>query len=188
MLALCLLGDAVRDATTEAWSSPGPRQLNKGRSRLGRELSPRAPASRPRPLLSVENLSIGFPSSSVTARVVDNVSFDVNEGEVVGIVGESGCGKTVTTSAVLGLLPGTGRVEEGAIWFFGRDLARLSETELRKIRGREIGLVSQEPTIGLDPAFRVGWQIQEAVRLHLGSAEERSPRPSGPAPGQRPSS
>jgi peptide/nickel transport system permease protein len=168
MLALCLLGDAVRDATTEAWSAPGPRQLNKGRSHLERGQPPSAPESRPRRLLAVENLSIGFSSASVTARVVDNVSFDVNEGEVVGIVGESGCGKTVTTSAILGLLPGTGRVEEGAIWFFGRDLARLSETELGKIRGREIGLVSQEPTIGLDPAFRVGWQIQEAVRLHLG--------------------
>ena len=95
------------------------------------------------------------------------MSFDVTEGEVVGIVGESGCGKTVTTSAILGLLPGTGRIEEGNVWFCGRDVARLSETELRQIRGHEIGLVSQEPMIGLDPAFRVGWQLQEAVRLHL---------------------
>jgi peptide/nickel transport system permease protein len=113
-------------------------------------------------------LSIVFTSPAGTARVVDDVSFDVGEGEAVGIVGESGCGKTVTMSAILGLLPGNGRIDEGHIWFSGRDLARLSEAELRRARGREIALVSQEPMIGLDPAFRVGWQLQEAVRLHLG--------------------
>ena len=167
MLALCLLGDAVRDATTEAWSSPGGQRASRGRSQRQQEPLTSAPVIRTSPLLSVKNLSIDFSSRSGTARVVDDVSFDVTEGEVVGIVGESGCGKTVTTSAILGLLPGTGRIEEGNVWFGGRDLAGLSETELRKIRGHEIALVSQEPMIGLDPAFRVGWQVQEAVRLHL---------------------
>jgi peptide/nickel transport system permease protein len=169
MLALCLLGDAVRDATTEAWSPPGGLRASAGTARRQPENVTGAPApvARISPLLSVENLSIVFSSRSGTARVVDDVSFDVNEGEAVGIVGESGCGKTVTTSAILGLLPGTGRIEEGYIRFFGQDLAGLSETELRKVRGREIALVSQEPMIGLDPAFRVGWQLQEAVRLHL---------------------
>jgi peptide/nickel transport system permease protein len=167
-LALCLLGDAVRDATTEAWSAPPGRAASKERARRVRQPSTGTAAGRDRPFLSVEKLSIVFSSPAGTARVVDDVSFDVGEGEAVGIVGESGCGKTVTMSAILGLLPGNGRIDEGHIWFSGRDLARLSEAELRRARGREIALVSQEPMIGLDPAFRVGWQLQEAVRLHLG--------------------
>ncbi len=177
MLALCLLGDAVRDATTEAWSPPGglhTRGVRVRRQPDGVAIPP-ATAAPTSPLLSVQNLSVDFSSRSGAARVVDDVSFDVKEGEAVGIVGESGCGKTVTTSAILGLLPGTGRVEEGRIWFCGQDLAGLSETDLRKVRGRGIALVSQEPMIGLDPAFRVGWQLEEAVRLHLqvGRAEAR---------------
>ena len=101
-------------------------------------------------------------------RVVEDVSFDVAPGRIVGIVGESGCGKSVTTAAVIGLLPGAGRIDGGSIWFGETDLARATEAELRKVRGRRIGFVSQEPTASLDPSYRVGSQIAEGIRRHRG--------------------
>ena len=159
MLALSLLGDAVRDATVESWSAP---VLKK------RTAATPAPASGvpavDAPLLAVQQLSVSFQAT----RVVEDLTFDVAAGEIVGIVGESGCGKSVTTAAIIGLLPGSGRVDAGSIWFGGRDLARASEAELRKVRGRKIGFVSQEPMASLDPAYRVGFQIEEAVRYHGG--------------------
>jgi peptide/nickel transport system permease protein len=162
MLALSLLGDAVRDATVESWSAPVA---------MRRRASPKpAPAGSPDTarLLSVQQLSVSFPGRNQEVRVVDDVTFDVAAGEIVGIVGESGCGKSVTTSAIIGLLPGAGRIDGGSIWFAGTDLARASEAELRKVRGRKIGFVSQEPMVSLDPAYRVGAQIAEAVRHHTG--------------------
>jgi peptide/nickel transport system permease protein len=167
MLALGLLGDAVRDAATEAWSAPVIRRARQRTARDGSTAATNVSAGRPETLLAVDQLSIAFPSRSGTTRVVEGLNLDVAEGEIVGIVGESGCGKTVSISAILGLLPGGGRIEEGRILFSGRDLARFSEAELRRIRGKEIALVSQEPMISLDPAFTVGWQLREAVRTHL---------------------
>jgi peptide/nickel transport system permease protein len=118
-------------------------------------------------LLSVQGLTIGFRSTSGDlVTVVDDVSFDIHEGEAVGLVGESGCGKTVTAVSILGLLPGTGRIEAGSILFRGRDLANLSEKQLRGVRGAEIGFISQEPMISLNPTFRVGSQLAEVVRCH----------------------
>ncbi len=165
MLAFCLVGDAVRDAATERWSAPSHARPR----RRGRPSSPPAtqPSSAREALLSVEGLTVGFVGDTGTTRVVTDVSFEVAEGRTVGLVGESGCGKTVTASAILGLLPGTGSIEEGRVRFAGRDLAALSERELRQVRGREIALVSQEPMVSLDPAFKVGRQLQEALRWHL---------------------
>jgi len=158
ILALCLLGDAVRDAATESWLAPeGPARRSPRRATPGRPASPGTAA-----LLSVEGLSVGFAT-----RVVDGVSFDVEAGQTVGIVGESGCGKSVTVSAILGLLPGAGRIEDGRVLFAGQDLAALSERGLGRVRGGEIGFVSQEPMVSLDPAFRVGHQLEEALRHHL---------------------
>jgi len=178
ILALCLLGDAVRDTATEAWSAaafrPAGRQARgRPRRRRGgpapaRPAAPPAAVGRQGALLSVEGLSVSFPSGPGRTRVVEGLTFDVGEGETVGIVGESGSGKTVTTSAILGLLPGGGRIDQGKIMFSGRDLAALPEGGLRHVRGSEIALVSQEPMISLDPAFRVGWQLQEALRHHGG--------------------
>jgi peptide/nickel transport system permease protein len=165
MLALSLLGDAVRDAAVESWSVP---------VRTRRAAAKAAPASADTAspagsrLLTVQHLSVSFPGRDQDLRVVDDVTFDVAAGEIVGIVGESGCGKTVTISAVLGLLPGSGRIDGGSIWFDGRDLARASDAELRKFRGRKIAFVSQEPMVSLDPSFRVGFQIAEALRHHRG--------------------
>jgi peptide/nickel transport system permease protein len=163
MLALSLLGDAVRDATVESWSAPAPAR----RARAARP--PAGPAAPADPgLLSVRQLSVSFPGRDQDIRVVDDVTFDVAAGQIVGIVGESGCGKSVTTSAIIGLLPGAGRIDGGSIWFAGTDLARASEAGLRKVRGRRIGFVSQEPMVSLDPAYRVGAQLAEALRYHAG--------------------
>jgi peptide/nickel transport system permease protein len=165
MLALSLLGDAVRDTAVEGWSVPvRTRRAAAKAAAASAEPAPQAEAR----LLTVAHLSVGFPGREQDLRVVEDVTFDVAAGEIVGIVGESGCGKSVTISAIVGLLPGSGRIEGGSIWFEGTDLARASEAELRKLRGRKIGFVSQEPMMSLDPSYRVGFQIEEALRHHLG--------------------
>ena len=171
ILALALLGDAVRDAATEGWAAPVRRRRRRRRaparraSRAPAGPPPPAPASAP-PLLAVEGLGVVFDAAGAATDVVQDVTFDVRAGETVGVVGESGCGKTMTAMAILGLLPGSGTVGSGRIIFDGQDLADLSEPELRRVRGKKIGLVSQEPMISLDPAFRVGTQLAEAVRRH----------------------
>jgi peptide/nickel transport system permease protein len=163
ILALGLLGDAVRDATTESWSAPARRALP-------RPAAPStAPAQRPAEgtLLSVQGLCAGFRSpGGDLRRVVDDVSFEIRRGETLGLVGESGCGKTATALSILGLLPGTGQVEAGHILFEGRDLTALPAKELHRVRGKEIGLISQEPMASLNPSFRVGWLLAEVVRRH----------------------
>jgi peptide/nickel transport system permease protein len=163
MLALALLGDAVRDAAVESWSVP---VRTKRAAMKADAAEPASPAGAR--LLSVQNLSVSFPGRGQDLRVVEDVTFDAAAGEIVGIVGESGCGKSVTISAIVGLLPGSGRIDGGSIWFDGRDLARASEAELRKIRGRKIAFVSQEPMKSLDPSYRVGFQIEGALRHHRG--------------------
>jgi peptide/nickel transport system permease protein len=170
ILTLGLLGDAVRDATTESWAAapatPGAKS-SRARPRVEGTSSAAGPIDKSAVLLSVEDLNVTFtsPNGSV-ARVVEEVSFDVRDDETVGIVGESGCGKTATAMAILNILPGTGQIERGSIVFDGRDLTTLSERELGRIRGSEVALVSQEPMIALNPVFRVGWQLVEAVRRH----------------------
>jgi peptide/nickel transport system ATP-binding protein len=124
-----------------------------------------APAS----LLSVEGLSVQFATTGGWVTVVDDVGFHIEPGETVGLVGESGSGKTVTSLAILGLLPRrTSRVEKGTIRLDGRDLRSLTPLEMRRLRGQEISMIFQEPMTSLNPAFTVGNQIAEAVRIHLG--------------------
>jgi peptide/nickel transport system permease protein len=169
-LALGLLGDAVRDVSTESWSAQpiGLSGRRRATSASRRPLAARGAASAPtaEALLSARDLSVVLESREGARRVIENISFDIRAGEIVGIVGESGCGKTMTALAILGLLPGTGRIESGSVRFAGRELTELPEARLRDIRGSEIALVSQEPMVSLNPAFRVGWQIAEAVRRH----------------------
>jgi len=118
-------------------------------------------------ILEVKNLVTAFHTDEGSLRAVDDVSFEVPSGKTVGVVGESGCGKSVTSLSVMGLLPiPPGRVEGGEIVFEGRDLLKLPESELRKLRGRRMSMIFQEPMSSLNPVYRVGEQIAEAVRLH----------------------
>ncbi|MGH9298319.1 MAG: dipeptide/oligopeptide/nickel ABC transporter permease/ATP-binding protein [Acidimicrobiales bacterium] len=161
-LAFTLIGDSVRDATAESWSAPPRRARTRPLHR-----DQHSPAhDTAHALLSVEHLTVALPSPAGPVPVVEDLCFQVDEGETLGIVGESGCGKTMTAKAILDLLPGGGRIEGGSIFYRGRDLALLSERELRRVRGKEIALISQEPMVSLTPTFRVGWQIAEVVRRH----------------------
>ena len=166
MLALSLLGDSVRDTAVEMWSAPAAAKRVTARQAAARAAAAQTTPPAEAPLLTVQHLSVSFPGREGYRRVVDDVSFNIAAGEVVGIVGESGCGKSVTTAAIIGLLPGAGRTAGGSIWFGGEDLARASEADLRRVRGRRIAFVSQEPTASLDPSYRVGSQIEEAIRQH----------------------
>ncbi len=124
-------------------------------------------------LLCVEGLYVSFPTHMGTARAVEDVSFSVGPKEVVGLVGESGCGKTVTGLALMGLVPPPGRVS-GRVLFLGRDLTTLSKEEMRRVRGASISMVFQEPMTALNPLFKVGTQVAEAAEVHLGVTGEEA--------------
>jgi oligopeptide transport system ATP-binding protein len=119
-------------------------------------------------LLSVEDLRVEFWTSRGTVHAVNGISFDIAPGETLGIVGESGCGKSVTSLALLGILARAGRVTSGHATFAGRDLLQLSDRELRKIRGREIAMIFQDPMTSLNPVLTIGRQIREALETHMG--------------------
>jgi oligopeptide transport system ATP-binding protein len=120
------------------------------------------------PLLSVENLRVRFWTQRGTVHAVNGITFAIAAGETLGIVGESGCGKSVTSLALLGILPRAGRVAAGTAHFEGRDLLQLSDKELRRIRGREIAMIFQDPMTSLNPVLTVGRQIREALETHFG--------------------
>jgi peptide/nickel transport system ATP-binding protein/oligopeptide transport system ATP-binding protein len=128
----------------------------------------------PHDVLEVDDLHVEIPTRRGTVRAVDGVSFTVGRGEAVGLVGESGCGKTMTLRAILGLLPPRARVTGGRVLFEGRDLGRLSGVELNAVRGRRIGMIFQEPMTALNPVMRVGEQIAEGPAVHLGYGHRRS--------------
>jgi oligopeptide/dipeptide ABC transporter ATP-binding protein len=120
------------------------------------------------PLLSVRGLEVRFATEDGMVPVVEDVSFDVDPGEIVGLVGESGCGKSVTSLSIMRLIATPpGQIAAGQILFDGVDLLRLSEREMQRVRGGRIAMVFQEPMTSLNPVFTVGDQISEAVRLHL---------------------
>jgi peptide/nickel transport system permease protein len=171
VLALGLLGDVVREASNQSWSMT-PRGSSRRRPRHPAVAGPApdSPATliAAEQLLSVRGLTVTLESREGPRRVVEDVNFDIAAGETVGVVGESGCGKTMTAMALLGLLPPASRLERGRIMLVGRDLTAMAEAELRRVRGREIAFVSQEPMVSLNPAFRVGWQLTEAIRKHHG--------------------
>ena len=121
------------------------------------------------PLLSIEGLQTRFTSDGRSFLAVDDVSIAIERGQTVGVVGESGCGKSVTALSVMGLIPDPpGRVVGGRIVFDGEDLLVKSEPEMRRIRGKRIGMIFQEPMTSLNPVYTVGEQIGEALRLHEG--------------------
>ncbi len=120
------------------------------------------------PLLSVQDLQVEFWTSRGTVHAVNGISFDVSPGDTLGIVGESGCGKSVTSLALLGILPRAGRVVAGSATFEGRNLVGLSDSELRRVRGKEIAMIFQDPMTSLNPVLTIGRQIREALETHFG--------------------
>ena len=132
------------------------------------------------PLLQVADLRTYFHTDEGTAKAVDGVAFALAEQETLGIVGESGCGKSVTALSILRLIPDPpGRVESGSVGFQGRDLLELSEKEMRRIRGNEIAMIFQEPMTSLNPVYTVGEQISEVLRLHRGMTRSEAPLSGG---------
>lgn len=119
-------------------------------------------------LLTISDLTIAFTGDSGAHEVTDHLSLTLDEGEVVCLVGESGCGKSVTAMSLLGLLGPGGSVTEGSICYEDRDLLTLSEKELDQIRGKEISMIFQDPMSSLNPTFTIGYQIMEGLRIHLG--------------------
>jgi peptide/nickel transport system ATP-binding protein len=129
-------------------------------------------------ILEVRNLKVTFRTEQGPVQAIDGVSFDVAEGEILGVVGESGSGKTVSLLAVMGLITDPNAVIEGSIKYRGRELVGLSSKEMRKLRGREIAMIFQDPMTALTPVYTIGWQIAEQVRAHNNvsakAAEERA--------------
>jgi len=119
-------------------------------------------------LLEVEDLHTEFPTKNGIVKAVNGVSFHLDEGETLGVVGESGCGKSVTALSVMRLLQRPGRIVSGSVKFRGRDLTKVSESEMQEVRGSEIAMIFQDPMTSLNPVFRTGWQVGEPLRLHRG--------------------
>ncbi|HSY51777.1 MAG TPA: ABC transporter ATP-binding protein [Thermoanaerobaculia bacterium] len=117
-------------------------------------------------ILDVKNLRTSFPTDGGLAHAVDNVSFSVRKGEALALVGESGCGKSVTAMSIMRLVAPPGRITAGEVRFKGRNLAELSEREMCTVRGNDIAMVFQEPMTSLNPVFKIGAQVAEAVRIH----------------------
>ena len=121
----------------------------------------------PDPLLAVRHLRVEFPTRRGTLVALDDVSFDIAPGEILGVVGESGAGKSLTGAAIIGLLDPPGRIASGEILFDGRRIDNLPYEEMRKVRGRSIGAIFQDPLTSLDPLYTIGRQLVETIQTHL---------------------
>lgn len=126
-------------------------------------------------LLDVKNLTTAYHTFKGTVQAVNNVSFHLDEGEILAIVGESGGGKSVTGFSIIGLIDEPGRIESGEILFNGQDLRNLSERQMNELRGRDISMIFQDPMTSLNPVYTIGQQIDETLKLHtsLNTAERR---------------
>lgn len=125
-------------------------------------------------LLEVKGLTTAFTGDFGKNIPVDHIDFHVDEGEVVCIVGESGCGKSVTSLSIMGLLGKDGAVEDGSVLFVNKELIGLSEKELDKIRGSEMTMIFQDPLTSLNPVFTIGWQIEESIRTHMNLSKKEA--------------
>jgi len=130
--------------------------------------------SNKKPLLNINNLKTYFYTEDGVVKAVDGVDFRVREGEIVGIVGESGCGKTVTSLSLIGLIANPGKVVEGEIEFDGQNLRELSIEELGQIRGNKISMIFQQPQTSLNPVFTVGEQVAEVLEIHQQLSKEEN--------------
>jgi len=125
-------------------------------------------------LLRVKDLKTYFFTRQGVIKAVDEVGFKINRGETFGLVGESGCGKSVTALSIMRLIPSPGKIVGGEIFFDGDNLLKLDEKEMRKIRGKKISMIFQEPMTSLDPVFTIGHEIMESVQLHQGLGKEKA--------------
>ena len=126
-------------------------------------------------LLDIKNLSTHFNTSAGTIKAVNDVSFKLREGETLGLVGESGCGKSVTALSIMRLVPSPpGRIVSGDVIFQGKNLLETSEEEMQNVRGRDIGMIFQEPMTSLNPVLSIGRQLREPLELHLGMTKQQS--------------
>lgn len=130
-----------------------------------------------KPLLQIRNMTTIYPSGRGNVRAVDSINLTLEDGKILGLVGESGCGKSTVLLSILGLIRPPGGVAEGEIKFKGRDLRQLNNNALRAIRGKEIAMIFQDPQSTLNPVFPVGEQIREALRLHHILGDPRLPWP-----------
>ena len=140
---------------------------SSGSDKMPEDITTNSFSADTQPLLSVKDLVVDFKTRAGNARVLDHVSLDIAAGKILGIVGESGCGKSMTALSIMGLVPNPpGKITSGTIELNGRDLTSLDEDSLCEIRGSEIGMIFQEPMSSLNPVFTVGEQIAESVRVH----------------------
>ena len=121
-----------------------------------------------RPLLEVKGLHTSFATRDGLVRAVDGIDFHVDRGEIMGLVGESGCGKSVTSLSIMRLVSRPGNVDSGEIMFDGQDLLKISGDAMRRIRGDRISMIFQQPTSSLNPVWDAGRQIEEVLRIHRG--------------------
>lgn len=169
VLSWNLVGDGLRDSMGHR-SVRAPKSVRKG-ARLGvtsvKRDEPAAGDADPAALLSVRDLRIKFATESGPVTVVDGVSFDVAPGEVVGLVGESGSGKSMTSLGIMRLIPTPpGWISSGSVTFMGKDLLAMNAAELRRVRGKDLSMVYQDPMSSLNPAFTIGNQLVETLSLH----------------------
>jgi oligopeptide/dipeptide ABC transporter ATP-binding protein len=132
------------------------------------------PPASPSPLLQVRGLRTVFRAGGRDVPAVDGTSFEIRKGEVLGLVGESGCGKTLTAYSLMRLLTPPGRIAGGEVWFEGRDLLRLSEEEMRQVRGDRMAIVFQEPMTSLNPVLTIGFQVAESLMVHRGKRKKEA--------------
>ena len=125
-------------------------------------------------ILEVNNLKVSFRTNNGTVKAVRNISFNLEKGETLAIVGESGSGKSVTSKAIIGILAGNSIVENGEILYDGRDLLKITEEEMCKIRGDKISMIFQDPLSSLDPIVKIGKQITEAMLLKNKTNKKRA--------------
>ncbi len=126
------------------------------------------------PLLEIRDLSVHFPTEEGVVKAVNGLSHAIHAGETIGIVGESGSGKSVTALAILGLVPYPGRVVSGSVLFQGADLLTLNDREMRRVRGRRIGMIFQEPMTSLNPVLTIERQLTETLQAHLGMRRDQA--------------
>jgi peptide/nickel transport system ATP-binding protein len=136
------------------------------------------------PVLSVRDLRVEFVTRRGVLKAIDGVSFDIAKGEVLGVVGESGAGKSVTGSAVIGLIDPPGRIAGGEVRLNGQRIDNLSPEEMRRVRGKRIGMIFQDPLTSLNPLYRVGEQLIETIQTHTTSERRAGPQARHRPPGR----